>query len=856
MADRLAGLARLGRSFGWTLLPLALTLASLAPAAGGAPQPPTAPEPALQAPPPEHDGAAVDPAVAQLAPRFRDWLETAAPFITEAERAAFLALSRDYQRDAFIDRFWRERDPYPQTPRNELRERFDERVNSVRATWGDFDDDRSRILLIHGPPAHTIQIKCTATLIPAEIWSYAGSDQVDFPFLLVFVKSRWDGPARVFDPRAGLLSPGLLDRAKECVNGQLLRGALAYIDQEGDRYDAVLARVLSKPRPRNEEWLASFTAFSTDLLADAAPLPAELSLAFPGRHDSRTVVQGMLTVPSSAVTVSEYAGYRSADFQLVGEVLSDGHLFESFRYKFGFPAPDLPAGGVPLAFQRYLRPGDYTLIVRLEDLASHRMFRGEREVTVPRVDELLPARPPTDSDTARIFAEATAAIGNGETTVKIVPPTGGILSGRVRFDTLAVGANIERVAFYLDGRYAMTKTRPPYDVELDLGEFPRLHTLRVEALDAAGAEVARDEKLLNAGGNRFAVRLTEPRRGKRYEESLEAHAEVEVPEGQEVQRVEFFLDDRRVATLYQPPFAQAIALPAGDEVTYVRATAYLADGSSAEDLVYVNAPPNLEQLDVQFVELYTTVTDARGRPVEGLTRADFKVAEDGVAQTIHRFDLVRNLPIHVGILLDNSASMHGSLEAVRRAALSFLQLAVTPRDQAAVITFNKFPHLAVKLTNNLQSLGGGLAGLTAEGETALYDSVIFSLYYLAGIRGQRALLVLSDGEDEASRFGFDGTLEYARRAGVTIYTIGLNLASGDAKRKLARLADETGGKSFLLGDAAGLDEIYRSIQQELRSQYLIAYQSTNTSGGDDFRNVQLTVDRPGVKVKTISGYYP
>ena len=141
----------------------------------------------------------------------------------------------------------------------------------------------------------------------------------------------------------------------------------------------------------------------------------------------------------------------------------------------------------------------------------------------------------------------------------------------------------------------------------------------------------------------------------------------------------------------------------------MRAVAYLADGNSTEDLAIINAPAYLEQLNVAFVELFTTVADA-GEAGRGADRADFKVPEDGVAQTIHRFDLVRDLPIHVGILLDNSASMHGSLEAVRRAALSFLQLAVTPRDQAAVITFNKFPHLAVKLTTTCRASAAAWPG--------------------------------------------------------------------------------------------------------------------------------------------------
>jgi VWFA-related protein len=281
--------------------------------------------------------------------------------------------------------------------------------------------------------------------------------------------------------------------------------------------------------------------------------------------------------------------------------------------------------------------------------------------------------------------------------------------------------------------------------------------------------------------------------------------------------------------------------------------AYLPDGSSTEDLVFINAPEYLEEIDVQTVELYTTVVDRHGRPVEGLSAASFRVLEDGVEQQIARFDRVQNLPIHTAVLIDNSASMQGSLEEVKRAALRFFRQAITPKDRAAVITFNKFPRLAVKLTNHLQTLGGGLAGLTAEGETALYDSVIFALYYFAGVEGERALLVLSDGRDEGSQFDFEDALEYARRAGVTMFTISLD---GGAHARLSRLAEETGGRAFLIRDTAELTEIYDSIQRELRSQYLIVYQSTNTEESPEFRRVELEVDEPGARVRTISGYYP
>ena len=222
-----------------------------------------------------------------------------------------------------------------------------------------------------------------------------------------------------------------------------------------------------------------------------------------------------------------------------------------------------------------------------------------------------------------------------------------------------------------------------------------------------------------------------------------------------VERVEFYVNEQPVATLFQPPWVQPVVLPSDAALTYVRAVAYLPDGLAAEDVVFVNAPDTLEEMDVQFVELYTSALDGAGRPIDGLGQGDFRVFEDGVEQSIARFERVRDLPIHAGVLIDNSGSMQGSLEAARQAALTFFGQAIGPRDSAALITFNKFPHLAVKLTNNLQALGGGLAGLTAEGETALYDSLMFGLYYFAGVRGQRAILVLSDGKDEASRFTFE-----------------------------------------------------------------------------------------------------
>ncbi len=790
--------------------------------------------------------------------RYRQWLIEVEPLINRAERQLFATLKKDYQRDAFIQKFWKVRDPYPQTSRNELKERWRFRVAEAMSRYGSLSDDRARIHLVHGPASGGFEVKCTKTRIPAEVWIYPnGSDFVRQSGVLVFIKPRMSSSeARVWNPATGVMSlDQTLGRARACINGGRLQQLASAINSNFDNYLSVLRRYLTKPRPNSQEWVQTFVAFSTDLPPEAELLEGDVTFAFPGRHQHRTVVHGLLSIPIDSAAVGEYAGYRSHDFLLTGEVVRDDTLFENFRYKFGFPAQSGP-GSIPLAFQRFLRPGNYRFILKMDDLNSERVFRRELALEVPQVDELYELPTFQDPRTEQLFAEATAAIEAGETSLRLIPPQGGLQTGFVRFDTLVSGDEIEKVRFYLDDKFMLTKNRPPYNVEIDLGSYPDLHTLRVVGFDAEDNEVVTDELLVNSGGYRFDINLVEPRKGKSYARSLRARAEVEVPEGRSLERVELFLNETLVATLYQEPYVHPIILPENEVVAYVRAVAYLPDGHSTEDLVFINAPDYLEELEIQFVELYTTVLDKQGRPVEGLSKEQFSVLEDGVRQKVARFEKVQDLPIHVGILIDNSASMVGTLGEVRKTALSFFQQAITPKDRAAVITFNNFPNLAVELTNDKSALGSGLAGLVPEGRTALYDSVMFSLYYFTGIKGQRAILLLSDGRDESSRFDFSETLDYARRAGITIYSIGFRLNDSTARRKLTQLSDETGGRSFYIHDISELEEIYSLIQRELRSQYLIAYQSTNTEEDEAFRSVELKVDRKDLVVKTLSGYYP
>ena len=808
-------------------------------------------------------------AAEKLPEKYRHFLEEVDPIITDEELKSFMTLEKDYQRDAFIKRFWEVRDPYKGTARNEYRDRYASYIEEARSRFGRLDDDRARILLLNGAPAGFVVSSCSTILWPLEVWFYQGSEQLGGEFFIVFYRKWGAGPYRIWNPLEGIetlfsdtgagnIAGGeqrnLGAVANGCRDGDKLAAGIGWVLNQRMGYTTIQSRIESKPKGPSGEWVSSFGSYSTEVPEGAALINARLDVEYPGRHQNRTVLEGLLTVPSAEAVLAKLGEHRSYSFLINGEVLQNGELFDNFRYRFDFPG-DVSDATLPLVFHRYLRPGDYTMVLRLEDINSGKLFRAERTLNVPAVEGnvvLPPPQTPEEKESARLLEAARAAISNGETTIKILRPPGDLQAGMLRFDTLTTG-DIATVTFALDGKPVLTKKRPPYSVELDLGSLPRPRRLTVSAFGVDGRQIASDELLVNSAGHRFRVRLVEPQRGQSYQGSLLARVEPEVPDGLTLDRVEIFLNESRVATLYQAPFTQPVILPK-EQIAYVRAVAYLTDGNSTEDLVFVNSPDYIDQVNVDFVELYTTVFDRGGHPVEGMEQKDFTVIEDGQRQEIARFEKVTDLPIHATVALDVSASMEESLAEARNAALKFIQETIRPKDRAAVVLFNDRPTLTTKFSSDQKALAGGLAGIKAERGTALYDTIVFTLYYNNGIKGQRAVLLLSDGKDEGSRFTYEDAMEYARRAGVTIYTIGLG--NDVDKKKLEKIAEETGGRFFQIGSANQLSGIYSTIEKELRSQYLIAYQSTNTSGATDFRTVELKVGKSGLEAKTMRGYYP
>jgi VWFA-related protein len=804
-------------------------------------------------------------AAAPLAEKYERWLDEVEPLITKPERKAFRALDKDYQRDAFIERFWAARDPVPETQQNEFKGRYYARREEALELFDSMADDRARVYSLNGPPTARKETDCGVFTWPLEIWQYSYSERVGSRVDVVFYKRFGGGPFRLWNPAEGYsaLVPSVHgNQTPDDQRRDFQQQMLAHCAEVWDDVEAMLylfrrielehgipsLTAAAPPLPEDAEWPGSFRAYSTDVEEGAAPLDAELKLAFPGVHQSRTRIEATLSVPVEAATPAGAGDTQSYNFEVTGEVLRDEELFESFRYRFDVPGGRLQSGVIALDFERALRAGDYVWVVKLVDLNGGGVFRREQAVTVPSLG-VEAAPEPGAAEVA-----ATAGPADGEVSIALGAPTDEVLSGPVRFTAAVSGDGVAKVQFLLDGTPLLSKTRPPYSVEFDLGSVPGTHAVRAIALGADGGELATDELLVNPGRQAFLVNLVEPRAGARAEGSVRVRAEVDAPEGQTLDRVEFFVGDERAATLYQAPFTQRLELP-GSDLSYVRVVGYLESGGEAEDWVIVNAGDFSETVDVRLVELYAAVLDSKGAPVQALDADDFAVSENGQAQRIIRFDLLRDLPLYVGLMVDTSASMAENLDSVHRIGQAFLEESLTPRDLAAVITFSEKPRLAAAFTSELPVLASALAGLRAESGTALWDSLVYAIDYFRGVKGQRALILLSDGEDRRSQHTAQDALQFAQRAGVTVYAVGLSSGVRRTGRvQLTRLAEQTGGRSFFLDSIDELTQAYAQIQNDLRTRYLLTYQSS--LDGPGFRAIDVEVPGRRVEVRTLRGYFP
>jgi Ca-activated chloride channel family protein len=274
-----------------------------------------------------------------------------------------------------------------------------------------------------------------------------------------------------------------------------------------------------------------------------------------------------------------------------------------------------------------------------------------------------------------------------------------------------------------------------------------------------------------------------------------------------------------------------------------------------------------------IVALNVTVVDSKKQYVSGLTQEDFAVYEDGVQQQLRFFES-RQVPMDLILLIDTSSSMRDKMSIVHEAAVGFLK-SMKDSDRGAVVAFNDGVDVLQALTSDRAALEQAIRGTTAKGSTSLHNALYIALKQFGrsaksdeNLR-RLAIAVLSDGEDTSSLISFEDVMALARKAGVSIYTIGLHSKYAPGRGNTAAntryfstadfamksLAQETGAQAFFPLQVGELKGIYASIAEELASQYSLAYSPANTRSDGRFRRIVVRVTaRPELQLRTRSGY--
>jgi len=267
------------------------------------------------------------------------------------------------------------------------------------------------------------------------------------------------------------------------------------------------------------------------------------------------------------------------------------------------------------------------------------------------------------------------------------------------------------------------------------------------------------------------------------------------------------------------------------------------------------------RVDTRLVVLHCAVADKRGGLITNLPQNAFRVYENKVEQPIRLFKR-EDVPVSLGIVIDNSGSMRDKRARVEAAAVQLVK-ASNPQDEVFVVNFNDEAYLDVPFTNDITRLEEGVARIDSRGGTALRDAVSMSIDYLKqeGKKDKKVLLVVTDGNDTASSgITLEKLVEKVHRSEVLIYGIGI-LGKEDARdrkramRAIDAMTRASGGASYYPGDAAEVEQIARQVAHDIRNQYVIAYSPLNQNLDGTFRSIRVVAANGRYTVRTRTGYY-
>jgi len=460
---------------------------------------------------------------------------------------------------------------------------------------------------------------------------------------------------------------------------------------------------------------------------------------------------------------------------------------------------------------------------------------------------------------------AVAALGPGApadeenpgAVVRLLSPPGRVLAGRSEIEVLTIDPEIHHLVFSVDGEQLARRSHPPWTVKLPFATPPREQTIEVVALGRKDQELGRDRLVVNRRPIPFRIRITSIE-GDPSQGAVDVAAEVSVPRGAELERIELYWNEELRATFTETPLTARLTRSDGSgSGEFIRAVAVLRDGRSVEDVEVLGAPGLSEEIDVNLVQLQVVVTRKGGAPVVDLGRDDFEILQGREPQEVASFRLAGDVPLVLGLVVDSSGSMGPLWRQTLTTAKSFLHATLGPRDRAFLVDFDVRLRLLRPLTDELGELVAALDAIRPEGGTALYDSMAFSLLQFDAQPGRRALVVLTDGFDTGSTTNDRTIVEFARKLGVPVYVVALPAAGAPAGlggspvvHALKLVADPTGGRLLRLGPA-DVERAFAQINAELRHQYVLGYY-TDELPDEKARKITVRVKgRKDVEVRAV-----
>jgi len=271
-------------------------------------------------------------------------------------------------------------------------------------------------------------------------------------------------------------------------------------------------------------------------------------------------------------------------------------------------------------------------------------------------------------------------------------------------------------------------------------------------------------------------------------------------------------------------------------------------------------PAAVFRSDSRLVQLHVTVTDPEGHLITNLPQSAFHVYENDAQQQISVFRQ-EDAPISLGVIIDNSASMREKRDRVNAAALDLVR-ASNPQDEVFIMSFSDAPAIVQDFTRNRESMESALAKAEPSGATAMRDAVLMAIEHVRrlGQEDKKSVLVVTDGEDNASMTTLDRVVRAAQNYGILVYAVGLladetERAAKRARSDLDAITLATGGEAFYPKNVAEVDEIAKHVAHDLRNQYTIAYTPSDDRQDGSYRAIRVDVSVPGAIATTRSGYY-